>query len=126
MERHYINQKFCMSLSEKSILCPTTQPEFWLLNIGYVAMRHVDYKQSIHYKIQICLIIFHYVDKSHVSTESIPSIPASPAPWARAKSCQRKDVRDKTVELHTAVTGYKNITKRLSEKVTKVDVINLK
>lgn len=33
---------------------------------------------------------------------------------------------DKTVELHTTVMGYKNISKRLSEKVTKVDVINLK
>lgn len=55
-------------------------------------------------------------------TKSVSSIPTSPLPWARTKSCQRKSV----TRLQTcakATVGHKTISKKLGEKVTTADAI---
>ncbi len=67
-------------------LIPTNQQEFWLPQIGYVHMWNTD--QSCHFK-KILLISARCVYKRLLSIESVSSIPTSPLPWAKPKSCQR-------------------------------------
>ncbi len=60
--------------------------------------------------------------KRHPSTEAINQSDSKLSTMAKTTELS-EDVRDKTVDLHTAGMGYKTIAKQLGEKVTTVGVI---
>ncbi|KAK3511711.1 hypothetical protein QTP70_016985, partial [Hemibagrus guttatus] len=63
----------------------------------------------------VLLISACYLYKRHLSTEAINQSDSKLSSMAKTKELSR-DVRDKTVDLHTAGMGYKTITKQLGEK----------
>ncbi len=65
------------------------------------------------------LISVCYLYKRHLSTEAINQSDSKLSTMAKTKELS-KDVRDKIVDLHKAVMGYKTIAKQLGVKVTTV------